>query len=181
MATNPPIVIGPFANVPAPGSGVKSDWAQQISHWVTDQMPRGLVVRPAQVVVDQATITGTEVDVTGLTNTITVVAGRWYEVSWLLCTLQGAGQGNQNIYVNLDGVNVPVTTVTVPANFIATLGGTVVFSGGAAIAGLPNIAAGAGKIVKMRASSGGSGFIPKHVYTPGRLSVKDIGSTVSAP
>lgn len=34
MATNPPIVIGPFANVPAPGSGVKSDWAQQITNYV---------------------------------------------------------------------------------------------------------------------------------------------------
>ena len=35
MATNPPITIGPFANVPAPGSGVKSDWAQQISTYVS--------------------------------------------------------------------------------------------------------------------------------------------------
>lgn len=38
MATNPPITIGPFANVPAPGSGVKSDWAQQISQYVTDHV-----------------------------------------------------------------------------------------------------------------------------------------------
>jgi hypothetical protein len=37
MATNPPITIGPFANVPAPGSGVKSDWAQQITHYVTER------------------------------------------------------------------------------------------------------------------------------------------------
>jgi len=34
MATNPPITIGPFTNVPAPGSGVKSDWAQQITNYV---------------------------------------------------------------------------------------------------------------------------------------------------
>lgn len=34
MATNPPITIGPFDNVPAPGSGVKSDWAQEISTYV---------------------------------------------------------------------------------------------------------------------------------------------------
>lgn len=31
---NPPITIGPFANVPAPGSGIRSDWAQQISTYV---------------------------------------------------------------------------------------------------------------------------------------------------
>jgi len=34
MATNPPVTIGPFTNVPAPGSGVKSDWAQQITNYV---------------------------------------------------------------------------------------------------------------------------------------------------
>jgi hypothetical protein len=34
VATNPPITIGPFSNVPAPGSGVKSDWAQQITNYV---------------------------------------------------------------------------------------------------------------------------------------------------
>jgi hypothetical protein len=31
---NPPVTIGPFTNVPAPGSGVKSDWPQQISTYV---------------------------------------------------------------------------------------------------------------------------------------------------
>lgn len=34
MATNPPITIRIFTNVPAPGSGVKSDWPQQISNYV---------------------------------------------------------------------------------------------------------------------------------------------------
>lgn len=33
---NPPIVIGPFSNVPAPGSAIRSDWPQQISHFVWD-------------------------------------------------------------------------------------------------------------------------------------------------
>lgn len=32
---NPPIDIGPFLNVPAPGSAVKSDWPQQITNYVT--------------------------------------------------------------------------------------------------------------------------------------------------
>jgi hypothetical protein len=40
---NPPITIGPFANVPAPGSGIRSDWAQQISTWVDGmQLPNTL-------------------------------------------------------------------------------------------------------------------------------------------
>lgn len=41
MATNPPITIGPFANVPAPGSGVKSDWAQTISTYVAGMVQSG--------------------------------------------------------------------------------------------------------------------------------------------
>lgn len=46
MATNPPIVIGPFANVPAPGSGVKSDWAQQITNYVTRMAATGVYTPP---------------------------------------------------------------------------------------------------------------------------------------
>lgn len=30
----PPITIGPFTNVPAPGSPIRSDWAQQITNFV---------------------------------------------------------------------------------------------------------------------------------------------------
>lgn len=33
---NPPIAIGPFDNVPAAGSPIRSDWTQEISHHVTD-------------------------------------------------------------------------------------------------------------------------------------------------
>jgi len=33
---NPPIGIGPFSNVPAPGSPIRSDWCQSISQYVTD-------------------------------------------------------------------------------------------------------------------------------------------------
>jgi hypothetical protein len=33
---SPPIVIGPFDNVPAPGSPIRSDWPQEISHYVAD-------------------------------------------------------------------------------------------------------------------------------------------------
>lgn len=36
---NPPITIGPFANVPAPGSPIRSDWAQQITQYVVDRAP----------------------------------------------------------------------------------------------------------------------------------------------
>ena len=32
----PPIVIGPFDNVPAPGSPIRSDWPQEITNYVVD-------------------------------------------------------------------------------------------------------------------------------------------------
>lgn len=35
---NPPIVIGPFTNVPAPGSPIRSDWCQQITQYVVDKL-----------------------------------------------------------------------------------------------------------------------------------------------
>lgn len=34
--SNPPITIGPFDNVPAPGSPIRSDWAQEITQYVVD-------------------------------------------------------------------------------------------------------------------------------------------------
>lgn len=33
---NPPITIGPFTNVPAPGSPIRSDWPQQITNYVLE-------------------------------------------------------------------------------------------------------------------------------------------------
>ena len=35
---NPPIVIGPFDNVPAPGSPIRSNWPQEITQYVLDQL-----------------------------------------------------------------------------------------------------------------------------------------------
>lgn len=35
---NPPITIGPFTNVPAPGSPIRSDWPASISQFVTDEV-----------------------------------------------------------------------------------------------------------------------------------------------
>lgn len=45
---NPPITIGPFTNVPAPGSPIASNWAQQITQYVVDRHAHGgSVVGPA--------------------------------------------------------------------------------------------------------------------------------------
>lgn len=41
---NPPMTIGPFTDVPAPGSPIRSDWPQSASHYITDQVVRRDVV-----------------------------------------------------------------------------------------------------------------------------------------
>lgn len=38
---NPPITIGPFANVPAPGSPIRSDWPQQLTTYAVNLASRG--------------------------------------------------------------------------------------------------------------------------------------------
>lgn len=43
---NPPITIGPFTNVPAPGSGIRSDWAQQASTLITTSVDAGTKTAP---------------------------------------------------------------------------------------------------------------------------------------
>lgn len=37
-AASPPIIIGPFTNVPAPGSPIRSDWPQDISTYVANHL-----------------------------------------------------------------------------------------------------------------------------------------------
>jgi hypothetical protein len=45
---NAPITIGPFTNVPAPGSPIRSDWTQQITQFVVDRFPTSLLMKQGQ-------------------------------------------------------------------------------------------------------------------------------------
>lgn len=80
---NPPITIGPFANVPAPGSPIRSDWAQQITQYVVDRIsfgvPRG-TMGYAQIVANSAAINAIT-DVGGLFVNWTAVTGRRYRTT----------------------------------------------------------------------------------------------------
>jgi hypothetical protein len=181
MATNPPIVIGPFNNVPAPGSGVKSDWPQQISHYVTEQLARGLVARPVVVTADQAGVGATVVDLTGFLITFTVVAGRWYELSWMFSANQLTAAGLQATQATLDGAVIGLTAVSVTTGFVGLSAGTLQFVGGATIGGVPGVAAGS-RVFKLRGStSAGTMTIANANMANGRMAIKDIGSTVAIP
>lgn len=58
---NPPITIGPFTNVPAPGSPIRSDWAQQTATVLTNAIKRvGVGLNTSS----QAIAAGTNPDIT---------------------------------------------------------------------------------------------------------------------
>lgn len=77
---NPPITIGPFTNVPAPGSGIRSDWAQQITQHVVDRGGKVLAL------VERTTSagpqpSGTPVAIGGMSVPLTLTATRKVRVS----------------------------------------------------------------------------------------------------
>jgi hypothetical protein len=51
---NPPTTIGPFSNVPAPGSPIRSDWPQSVSTYITNNVLRKDTA-PAQTVTSPVT------------------------------------------------------------------------------------------------------------------------------
>ena len=66
---NPPITIGPFDNVPAPGSPIRSDWAQEISTYVHNYLPSPLpFVRGASTIQSIPTVTNTALAFTSATD-----------------------------------------------------------------------------------------------------------------
>lgn len=181
MATNPPITIGPFANVPAPGSGVKSDWAQQISHYVTENLARGLVARPLVVNVDQTGIGATVTDLTGFSSTFTVVAGRWYRVEWMLETQQATATGNIVLRVSLDGAELLAGMMVQAATQLNVMSGQTYFVGGASIGNVSGVAAGTRTIKLRGATSAGTFAVVNGSVMNGRFAITDIGSTVAIP
>lgn len=76
---NPPITIGSFDNVPAPGSPIKSDWPQEISNYV-QALPRGQI-GVASMSGDQTGIGATLTDITGLSVAFTADPTRRYKTS----------------------------------------------------------------------------------------------------
>jgi hypothetical protein len=114
---NPPITIGPFANVPAPGSPIKSDWPQQVSQFVYDKRIGNLAVVTGGT--DQIISASTYVDVTGATLTFTAVAGRRYRYAFdcnLYPQVYTAGMQAEVSITNPGGGLIVHRSVTIPAN-----------------------------------------------------------------
>jgi len=88
---NPPIVIGPFSTVPAPGSAMRSDWPQEITTDMVallDRQPRRFSVNGSA-----GTSGGTFANIQALTLPAQPVAGMVYLWSFLrldIGTITGA-------------------------------------------------------------------------------------------
>jgi hypothetical protein len=90
---NPPITIGPFDNVPAPGSPIRSDWPQEISNYVVDVGRR--VVRSLPLV-------RTNVQTTPFTLPTDPVA-RTYVIGWAWWAYGMNANGTMRVSVRIQG------------------------------------------------------------------------------
>lgn len=75
---NPPITIGPFTNVPAPGSPIRSDWPQSISTFV-NALPFGLYNRATKAATESG-FGATEFVIGGIGFTLPTTPSRTYQV-----------------------------------------------------------------------------------------------------
>jgi hypothetical protein len=143
-------------------------------------IPLGVIGRPVLISVDQTGITSAGADLTGFSATMAVVAGRLYEVTWNLTTVQNTSAANQIIYGSIDGTtHILHNNNPVAAGTTTTLTGSMTFSGGAQLGSLPFCAAGAAKIIKLRGYTGtGTMSIVSGNACNGRFWIKDIGAAV---
>lgn len=112
---NPPITIGPFNNVPAPGSPIKSDWPQEISAFVNVLAPLGYVWHGTQSSFPTG-IGSTLTDLPGAAVAFTADPSRYYLVLGLTPRMFQNGAGEHRFAIR-DAANTTLmgNTVTAPA------------------------------------------------------------------
>lgn len=117
---NPPITIGPFANVPAPGSPIRSDWAQQLTQYAVDGNPGRLPHWSRSEAGTSGDITTATVIATG---SLAAVAGRVYDVTGFVNVASvAAGNTAATIQVIVNSIVVATTDVYIPSPNVATCG-----------------------------------------------------------
>ena len=87
VKANPPITIGPFTNVPAPGSPIRSDWPQSISDFV-NKLRGDALVGTASLVVAPITASSRPWQVAG-TYAATTTAGGAFTIPFGFTTNGG--------------------------------------------------------------------------------------------
>lgn len=135
---NPPITIGPFTNVPAPGSPIKSDWPQQITTGVC-RVPQRLTGLPVMASGSYAgEVTLCTVTVPSATYPRVLIANLQYMIAMIGAnTTNLAETGIRNAGFNTDArgvrfavssaapANVPISVSIIQSLVPANVGGTV--------------------------------------------------------
>jgi len=118
---NPPIVIGPFANVPAPGSPIRSDWPQQISQYAWDTRLRTGIDAAWDIPLVAASTPGTYDLVPGLPNdALTYPARVTISMVFFHGFTSSAGVGKLDLYRYKDGSIGAAGDVQNPAGYWVT-------------------------------------------------------------
>lgn len=140
---NPPITIGPFNNVPAPGSPIKSDWAQAITTYVVGKAAplHAVVFRTTELTLASGVLTSipfngerydaADMHTGGAPDRLTVPAGAgglWlvgYSLAWK--PIAGAG-GQRFACIGVNGIATRYASAAAPGQVAATVaqGGSVI-------------------------------------------------------
>lgn len=103
---NAPITIGPFTNVPAPGSPVASDWPQQITQYVVDHATQIPTIDRVAGVSNSLVLSGTYATFTTVTFPSATHARVATITGGALANYQVAGVNEQvDMRMLLDGVD----------------------------------------------------------------------------
>lgn len=97
-----PMSIPPFSNVPIPGDGITSAWAQQLTQFAVDS-PRGVVARREFAVSDIQPAASTETAIPLVSPfSFTFETGRRYRIGLLIRAWRGTPQ--TSITIKADGL-----------------------------------------------------------------------------
>lgn len=107
---NPPITIGPFTNVPAPGSPIKSDWPQQITNYVVDAA-KGYI-NHKHLGIDQTLSTTAVTDLTGMSISFTATPTRRYKWTAKVVASKQTADGQVHIHLT-DAGNTAIDSAAV--------------------------------------------------------------------
>ena len=171
---NPPIVIGTFDNVPAPGSPIKSDWPQEISTFV-QALPRGYVAESANAA-DQTVPLNATVDIANCAVTFQAVSTRRYRTT-LFVDLVANATGMVLTASIADGANNDkrAGAINIPAGGMSTIRISVVEWG------INGSTTRKGRVTMAFGGAGGTATILGTALRVASITVDDIGSTNPIP
>lgn len=136
-------------------------------------MPWGPVANPLVIGVNSTNFSGTFLDIPGFTMTFPVIAGRFYEVTWMLESIQNSVVGTQAFQISLDAGGTSLI-----GNEGVAAGALRVWSGMYHFIGATSVPVGSRTIKLQGRTSAGTMDILNGSAMNGRYAIKDIGPAV---